>query len=154
MIRPQITKQISLQCCCVVIMQFVHRRVDKGDVLWAEFLDYLEEFHYMTKEKLSHPSKQCRLQLPGALGHKGVKKQSQASKSREPGVDVGSETRLWTLLEGFAPAPAFPAGPEGPLVMDNTHPQQEMSTNPRLSSPCQETLGEEELPGMHKSQSF
>lgn len=32
-------------------MQFVHERVDKGDVLWiGEFFDYLEGFRYMRKE--------------------------------------------------------------------------------------------------------
>lgn len=53
MIQPQITKQISLQYCSsyIVIMQFVHQRVDKGDVLWTgEIYDYLEEFHYMRKQ--------------------------------------------------------------------------------------------------------
>lgn len=60
MIRPQITKQISLQRCagCVVIMQFVHERVDKGIVLWAGVIfDYLEEFPFARKQQQSYLSK-------------------------------------------------------------------------------------------------
>lgn len=85
----------------------------------------------------------------------------------EPGVGVGSETRLWTLSAqtwGIYSSFLFLAVPEGSLVMDSTHPQQEMRTSPSVSLLCARrplvkknfTLFEGPPPplGKHNPQSF
>lgn len=56
----------------------------------------------------------------------------------ESGVRQSGETwRLFTNLKGFTLAHAFSSVSfEGPLVMDDVHPQQEMTASLCLSSVC------------------